>query len=95
MRERLVEIQPDAILYLNHRCFPVYHIIAPAHLLGAMLDDATLNNSPYALRAVFGLKRKSPRLNDRKEGNIERNNYPLFDHSTPELWLSPNTALSA
>ena len=28
-------------------------------------------NSPYAPGPVFGLKRKSPRLNDRKEGNIE------------------------
>ena len=28
-------------------------------------------HSPYAPGPVFGLKRKSPRLNDRKEGNIE------------------------
>ena len=28
-------------------------------------------NSPYAPGPVFGLKRKSPGLNDRKEGNIE------------------------
>ena len=30
-----------------------------------------VNDSPYAPGPVFGLKRKSPGLNDRKEGNIE------------------------
>ena len=31
-----------------------------------------MNHSPYAPGPVFGLKRKSPRLNDRK-GNISLN----------------------
>ena len=33
--------------------------------------ELQFNNSPYAPGPVFGLKRKSPRLSDRKEGNIE------------------------
>ena len=36
-----------------------------------ILSGDQIYNSPYAPGPVFGLKRKSPRLNDRKEGNIE------------------------
>jgi hypothetical protein len=38
---------------------------------GSTWIGESYSNSPYAPRPTFGLKRKSPRLNDRKEGNIE------------------------
>ena len=38
---------------------------------GELATHFGITNSPYAPGPVFGLKRKSPRLNDRKEGNIE------------------------
>jgi hypothetical protein len=45
------------------------------HMLGALNTSLPkilpMNNSPYEPRPTFVLKRKSPRLNDRKEGNIE------------------------
>jgi 3-isopropylmalate dehydrogenase len=59
-----------------------------------MLPSASLNNSPYAKRVAFGLKRKLPRLKRYQDPNIRKYGGPGVA-STPGLWLSPNAAIFA
>ena len=75
---KYLEIEEDSI---PHRSVVDDYLdtIKPEEINNILLEifrwcqKSKLFYSPYAPGPVFGLKRKSPRLNDRKEGNISLN----------------------